>query len=46
MYIAIDGGGTAFLGGKGSIVGSIIGSIIMGMLNNDYYKWDYLFQSK
>jgi len=34
VIAAVVIGGTAFSGGKGSIVGSIIGSIVMGMLNN------------
>lgn len=34
VIAAVVIGGTAFAGGKGSIIGSIIGSIVMGMLNN------------
>lgn len=34
VIAAVVIGGTAFSGGKGSIIGSIIGSIVMGMLNN------------
>ena len=34
VIAAVVIGGTAFSGGKVSIIGSIIGSIIMGMLNN------------
>lgn len=34
VIAAVIIGGTAFTGGKGSVIGSIIGSIIMGMLNN------------
>jgi ribose transport system permease protein len=34
VIAAVIIGGTAFTGGKGTIIGSIIGSIVMGMLNN------------
>ena len=34
VIAAVVIGGTAFSGGKGSIIGSIIGSIVMGILNN------------
>lgn len=34
VIAAVVIGGTAFSGGKGSIVGAIIGSVVMGMLNN------------
>lgn len=34
VIAAVVIGGTAFSGGKGSIIGSIIGSIVMGVLNN------------
>jgi ribose transport system permease protein len=34
VIAAVVIGGTAFSGGKGSIIGSIIGSVVMGILNN------------
>lgn len=34
VIAAVVIGGTAFTGGKGTIVGAIIGSIVIGMLNN------------
>lgn len=34
VIAAVVIGGTAFSGGKGSIIGAIIGSIVMGILNN------------
>jgi ribose transport system permease protein len=34
VIAAVIIGGTAFTGGKGTVIGSIIGSIVMGMLNN------------
>jgi len=34
VIAAVVIGGTAFSGGKGSIIGSIVGSVVMGILNN------------
>ena len=34
VIAAVIIGGTAFTGGKGTVIGAFIGSIIMGMLNN------------
>lgn len=34
VIAAVVIGGTAFSGGKGSIIGAVIGSLVMGMLNN------------
>jgi ribose transport system permease protein len=34
VIAAVVIGGTAFSGGKGSIIGSIVGSVVMGIMNN------------